>query len=389
MQSRRAFLSSLAALSIAAGSYICWSRLRRRSEPELFAAIDALTQRLLRDSNVSAAQLAILREGATIFSKVYAEAPPAGFAAVTPQTLFRLASCSKMFTCAAITALQASGRLDLNQRVFPLLGITQPAIPTDQPDPRVDDITVQHLVDHAGGWNPRKSVQIRNGPYIPAYGFDPCFRMREVALELGLSAPPTKLELARYMYGKPLQFTPGTQNRKTTSGASYTNFGYVLLGLVVEAVAGESFLDFVRTLDGGDLRANVFVSPMLGTKNPREVWYDDPDVGLTALRPRADLKVPKPYGGGGFITDRMDSAAGLMTSAETLAQFGARHAAAGLGPRIPGSDLDGGMAGTASNLLSRPNGIDCALVMNTSRFRGGDETRERYARSLRRLLDQL
>ena len=40
--------------------------------------------------------------------------------------------------------------------------------------------------------------------------------------------------MARYMYGKPLQFVPGTQNYDTTDGNSYCNFGYLLLGMVVE-----------------------------------------------------------------------------------------------------------------------------------------------------------
>ena len=390
MQSRRTFLSSLVALTIAAGAYVYWSRFRKRPVPEVLDAVDALTRRFIHDSGVSAGQLAIIRNGAPIFSKVYAAAPPTGYAAVTTQTLFRLASCSKMFTCAAIDALHSSGKLDLNQKVFPLLGIDKPAISGDQPDPRINDITVQHLVEHAGGWNLRVPVQIKVGPAIPAYHWDPIFRMREVALDLGLAVPPTKLELARYMYGKPLQFVPGTQDYKSTGGSSYSNFGYILLGLLVEAVTGQPYIDFLRTLDDGEAWPNVFVSPMLSReKNPREVWYDDPGVGLTALEPRSDKELPFAYGGGGFITEPMDSGGGLMTNAETLAQFSQRHAAWGIGARVPDSERNGSMAGTYSATFSRRNGIDCAFVLNNTRFNGDEGIKDRYVRSLRRLLDQL
>ncbi len=73
--------------------------------------------------------------------------PPAGYAAVTPQTLFRLASGSKMFACAAIYALKTRGKLDLSQRVFPLLGISKPALASDRPDPHIHEITVH------GNWS--------------------------------------------------------------------------------------------------------------------------------------------------------------------------------------------------------------------------------------------
>lgn len=332
-------------------------------------------RRFVRDEGLSAAQLAVSRGGVGLLSRVYGDAPPVGYRAVTPQTLFRIASCSKMFTCAAIDTLHRRGKLDLNARVFPLLGIHAPALAADRPDPRIDDITVQHLVDHAGGWNVHKPIQIPGGPYIEAIHWDPMFRMRQAAIDLGLAVPPTKMQLARYMYGKPLQFTPGTQDYKTTRGNSYSNFGYVLLGMVVEAVTGGRYVDFVRDgLDGKDAWPTVLVSPMMsGERNPLEVWYDEPKVGLSALEPQSEVRLPFTQGGGGFVTELMDSAAGLMTNAETLARFASRHAAFGMGGRAPGSERDGGMAGVYSEVISRPNGVDCAYVFNRTEF--GDEGR--------------
>ena len=146
----------------------------------------------------------------------------------------------------------------------------------------------------------------------------------------------------------------------------------------------------ILTLDGGGAWPNVFVSPMLDPhRNPREVWYVDPAVGLSALEPRSDKELPFAYGGGGFITELMDSGGGLMTNAETLAQFSQCHAAWGIGPRVPDSERNGSMAGTYSAVFSRPNGIDCAFILNNTRFNDDPGTKNRYVRSLRKLLDQL
>ena len=47
--------------------------------------------------------------------------------------------------------------------------------------------------------------------------------MRKIALDLSLGHPVTKLDVARYMYARMLDFDPGTNNK-------YSNFGYLLAG---------------------------------------------------------------------------------------------------------------------------------------------------------------
>jgi CubicO group peptidase (beta-lactamase class C family) len=191
------------------------------------------------------------------------------------------------------------------------------------------------------------------------------------------------------MYGKPLQFVPGSQDYNSTYQKSYSNFGYVLLGLVIESVARESYIEFVRTGLGPESNtSSVYLSQLLGPRNPREVWYIDPGFGPTALEPRSSKLAPSAYGGG-FLPELMDSAGGIMTNAETLAQFGSRHAVWGLGDRAPGTERSGGMAGTSSYTYSRHNGIDCAFILNTRDFTGGPKMQDDFIASLRSLLDQL
>jgi CubicO group peptidase (beta-lactamase class C family) len=356
-----------------------------------FTGIQEQMRGFLIREGVSAAQIAVVRNGVLQFSHAYGATPPRGYAPVTTDSLFRIASCSKMFTCAAITWLRSQGKVDMDASVFPLLGISSPAKPKDKPDPRIDDITVRQLVDHAGGWNDHESCKAKDGTHIPGTEWDPVFSVRDIAVDLKLSAPPSKMDLARYMYGRPLQFAPGTQDFQSTDKKSYSNFGYLLLGLVIESVTNSTYVDVLRT--GMSVNAEtdkVYLSRTSGQPiNPSEVWYVDPGSGPTVFQPRSSVWLPYAYGGAGFMTELMDSAGGLMTNAETLALFSSRHAVWGLGGRAANSARSGGMAGTASFTYSQTNGIDCAYVLNTRTFNGGPKAQEDFMHSLQSLTSRL
>jgi len=133
----------------------------------------------------------------------------------------RLASCSKAFTSAAIQKLyDTHPSLPNTKGLSARWASRRPRSGGRRPIPVSNDITVQELVDHKGGW----SRDIAH--------YDPVFDCRNIALLLGKSTPLTHWDMARYMYGEPLQFTPGSMSE-------YSNFGYVLLGLVVEKVRRE------------------------------------------------------------------------------------------------------------------------------------------------------
>jgi CubicO group peptidase (beta-lactamase class C family) len=343
-------------------------------------AFDEVMQEFMHGNHVRAGQLTILKGGWLMLAHAYTFGGPP----IKPGTLFRIASCSKAFTCGAIQQLYDESKLSKTTPVFPLLGISKPAIATDTPDSKIDTITVQDLVDHGGGWNDHSTVIATDSTVIPGTNWDPVFHVRDIALQLKRTQPPTKKQIAQYMYGKPLQFAPGTQFYWTTKDAngnyaSYSNFGYLLLGLVIEKVSGKPYINYIRDdlLKPLGLDAHIFVSPMLsGTANPLEVTYDDPGVGPNALKPSSNTPVPFPYGGQGFVTELMDAGGGLMTTATTLALFPHDRAAWGLGPRHLGA-RSGGMAGTSSLMVSRADDIDYAYIFNTSRFaKPGDQLKE-------------
>src|SRR5262249_26589277 len=112
-------------------------------------AFDLAIQEFMHANHVRAGQLTILKDGLLALSHGYTY--DFGSTHVTPGSLFRIASCSKAFTCAAVWELYKDGSLHPGDKIYPLLGITKPLVGTV--DPRSNMITIDQLVNHAGGWN--------------------------------------------------------------------------------------------------------------------------------------------------------------------------------------------------------------------------------------------
>ena len=152
----------------------------------------------------------IARNGKPIFERAYGYADRA---AKTPNTLnskFRIGSMDKMFTSVAIMQLAQAGKLDLNASIGKYL----PDYPNKSAAAKV---TVNELLAHAGG------VGDFFGPEFEAHRND-------------LRDPKDYVAL----FGKrPLEFEPGTRQ-------SYSNFGYIVLGRIVEMVSGQSYDDYVQ-----------------------------------------------------------------------------------------------------------------------------------------------
>jgi CubicO group peptidase (beta-lactamase class C family) len=188
------------------------------------------------------------------------------------------------------------------------------------------------------------------------------FRMREVARKLGLHQAPTKHDLARFMVGEPLQFAPGTQSR-------YCNFGYLVLGLAAEKATGTDYPAALkaRVMAPLGIDAVHLARTRKDRRLPGEGFYDQPGSGLTPEFPDREVRAPLPYGGGGFLTESMDSVGGLAASAEAVTRLIGRYAVAGFGLREKGRTLarSGVMSGTTSFAISRADGLDFCLIVNT------------------------
>lgn len=307
------------------------------------AGFDHAMQSFMQANAVRAAQLTIAKNGIVKLARAYSWAEP-GYRVTQPSDRFLLASCSKMFLEAAVQALYDAKKLTPATTVYPLLGFSHPG------DPRSDTITIQQLLDHMGGYDDTATGS----------GFDPTYSMRKIALDLSLGHAAGKLDVAHYMYGRMLDFTPGTNNK-------YSNFGYLLSSAVVEHVTGMPFFDYVKTtllVPAGI--SEVLLSPTAAAQRPaNEAICEDEGLGLSALDPSSPLLVPFVYGGDGEIKEVGAACAGLAASATALTQFIHLHAVWGNGPRAANYARSGSTPGTSTLAWSRGDGVDWAYVINT------------------------
>lgn len=186
--------------------------------PQL-ARFDAAMLDLMSTYHVPGGQLAITYKGRLVYNRGFGFANTATQDSVYPNSIFRIASVSKTITSIACMKLFEQGLLDLNAKVFGADGILNDAQYQNILDPRLKNITVRMLLQHSGGWNRDISG-------------DPMFNAFNIATTMGVASPPSPNVVIEYMLAyKMLDFTPGSQYQ-------YSNFGYNILGRVIEKITG-------------------------------------------------------------------------------------------------------------------------------------------------------
>ena len=348
---------------------------------------DAVITGLMREFEIPGAGFALVRNGRLVMARGYGWADVEAGRPAEPTTPFLLASVSKSITAVTILKLVEDGRLRLDDKVFTILSDIPPP-PGGVADPRTADITVRQLLYHAGGWNRRTSG-------------DPATFGPRVARRLHVRQPITPRDLVRYMLGQPLDFTPGTE-------AVYSNYGYMLLGLVVERASGQRYAEFVRTatltpmgIDGmvqGAGRAHYV---------PDEARRYNPEGRLV---PRGGLP-PVDFASGSWIASAVDMARFMaviggskpprfLSTATTQEMLAAppppiplrplgRHFGMGwdVVQDMPAGVLyhkDGGVAGTMTWVEHDPKGIDWVLLFNASKGKPeGPELHQEYQQEIR------
>jgi N-acyl-D-amino-acid deacylase len=297
----------------------------------------------MADRSIPAGTLAVARDGKLLLARGYGHTDREGKRKVEPDTPFRLASLTKPITAAAVYKLIGDGKLSLDARVAALLAIDPPA--GGKRDPRWDEITVRHLLEHRGGWD-----RDRAG--------DPMFQ-KAIARALGLKGPPTPADIVRYAAGQPLQFDPGSKS-------AYSNFGYCLLGRVIEKAAGQCYGDYVRKelLAPLGIRSVEPGRTLPQDRNPREPFYSHPRRGQDML----DGPELVPVADGSFRLEALDAHGGLIGSAPDLVRFlGAyRLHGAPLSDKPSPGVYTGLLPGTYTVLIQRADGVAIAALFNQS-----------------------
>ncbi len=194
-------------------------------DPNLRPFDDLMTD-FVRRNKIPGAALAVTKNGRLVYARGFGYADLSTREPVRPESLFRIASVSKPITAVAVLQLVEQKRLTLSDRVVDVLKLEEKAPEPSRIDPRWRKVTIHDLLRHTGGWDRDQA-------------FDPMFRSVPFARAAGAEPPADQNQVIRAMLGKPLQFDPGER-------FAYSNFGYCLLGRVVETVSGESYEDYVQ-----------------------------------------------------------------------------------------------------------------------------------------------
>ena len=262
----------------------------------------------MREHKPPGAALAVTYHGRLVYARGFGHANLEKHEPVRPASLFRIASLSKPFTATAVMHLVEQGKLKLDERVFPMLKLEPHLGRGLALDPRWHEITVRHCLQHTGGWNRDKSFDPMGAGTAEAGGQGCC----KVPL------PIHPQQIIRYMMGKPLDFAPGT-------AYAYSNFGYCVLGRVIEAVTRKA-IPRVRTEEDprarGHPRHAAGQEPARGPR-PGEVKYYDSQhrTGRAISGPEIGKQVPLPYGV--ECIETMDANGGWIASAVDLIRFAA------------------------------------------------------------------
>jgi CubicO group peptidase (beta-lactamase class C family) len=168
--------------------------------------IDDFIKEEMEDAKIPGLSLVIMRAGNVVKSASYGFANVEHNVSVTPDTLFQSGSTAKQFTAAMVLLLVEQDKLGLNN---PL------AYYFDSVPSVWHTITIRHLLTHTSG--------------IKDYGREDLDYRRDYKED----------ELIEVIKKMPVQFVPGSQ-------WSYSNSGYVILGVLISSVTGEHWGEFAR-----------------------------------------------------------------------------------------------------------------------------------------------
>jgi len=236
------------------------------NESELLGAV----RKKLQDDAAAdrfAGAVLITKAGKPVLEQAYGLADREHKASNTLKTRFRIGSMNKMFTAVSTLQLAQAGKLDLNDPLGKYL--------TDYPNKDVaSKVTIHELLTHTGG----------TGDI-----FGPEFEAHRLELR-------TLQDYVKLYGNRAPQFEPGSR-------FEYSNYGFILLGAVIEKVSGQSYYDYVRE--------HIYIpAGMTSTgSEPEDQAGTDRSVGYTKMGGSSEWKPNSdtlPYrgtsAGGGYST---------------------------------------------------------------------------------------
>jgi uncharacterized protein (TIGR03437 family) len=268
----------------------------------VLAGLDQAMTSYLAKAKTNGGALAVTQGGRLVYARGFGLADTTLKTPVQPDSLFRVGSISKPITSMTALRLVQDGRLALDAPIVPLLGAT--VLPAGAiADARWNQITVRHLMQHSGGWDADAS-------------FDPLVSyavIEGLGLTLPLRQALTVDDVIRFMAKQPLQFAPGTRY-------TYSNFGMLLLGRVIERVSGVPYEKLVRdtVLEPMGIQRMALGGALPAQRRLGEVEYYDA-LRLPAVYPGIGAEVPAPDGG--YYFEIIQGAGAWIASPIDLVRF--------------------------------------------------------------------
>ena len=293
---------------------------------ESMTAFDTVVTDYMEEYDVEASLVGIMREGKVVYLKGFGYRD-AGLL-MRENAVVRQASVTKPATAAVVRKLAAAGAFGpdgLQRRAFNLTvngannnGILN-VLPssagslvglTDQHLEQLSDITLEHLIQHRAGFD-RNDV---DGPR------DFITRTRRIAGDLGVLNPPSRQDVMRWMLGWPLTTPPGDT-------WEYSNFGYLVLGEVIDAVWPGGYVDSLHQLAFSPKMWIPASEVRVGRstredRDPREPWYRALGTGLSIFDDTEPIEqLPITYGGN-YSLPMMRAHGGMIASGQAMLHLG-------------------------------------------------------------------
>lgn len=242
-----------------------------------FVELDAAIQQLMQDNNAPSMQLAITKGERLVYQAHYGYADLNNTELVNDNSVYRLASVSKVITAISILKMKDNGLLNMDDTVFGINGILGTDFGTSPYSTNIEDITVQHLLDHKSGFtnNP-------NDAFFVNYDWS------------------LKQLIDDVLDNRVLATIPGETYY-------YSNFGYCILGRIIEKLSGKTYEAYVK---------ETVLSPLgITTMN----------IGKNEIENKLENEVEyagqENFGAYQYNIERIDALGGWTASATDLAKF--------------------------------------------------------------------
>lgn len=247
-----------------------------KSAAEVGAFFDGVMPKLMETHHVPGAAISLVKDGKLLFAKGYGYANLDTKKPVHPdETLFRIASISKLFTWIAVMQQVEEGKIDLDTDVNKYLKKFK--IPDTYPG---RPVTMRHLMTHSAGFDDHIEPRL-------------------------YSRDPSDLEPLRVF----LKRTWPPRVRPPGEISVYSNYGTSLAALIVEEVSGMSFQEYIekRIIQPLGMNRTTIAQPL--------------PAGLSS-----DMSVGYVYGKAGYVPQefeliRLPPAGAISTTATDMAKL--------------------------------------------------------------------